>query len=580
MIKNVNFSRWSRWALCLFAFSLPYELDTPLLQVGVFAVTNVEIVFCLFLLLTLFSVVQNGKRPFLPPRYWGWLGLFFLLLFISTAFAPEFQVNAVKATLRMLAGGVFAVAVMQIVQTRQHVRQIGIALLLGGITAIFLGTIEIWGNAELAWLALFRVKITVVGQFIRLSGPFDYANQAAMFIEATLPLLLALTWDWTHKRQPGWKHTTIKIGLFLMLLFYLEASFLTFSRASFATIAFVAGGISLLLFLRTKRQPVSTSNKTYWRWWAVAAIVTLLLTVLNPLFNNGFRFRVQQLAQEEAWYRARIIITDELQMKSGEIIQIPVSITNEGSLTWRSDGEPPIILGARWLNVETGLQHSEPRWPFATAVYPGESVTMQIPLTAPKESGTYELRWDIVQEQVTWFSEKSGLYSQTAVEVSPAIDVITPPPQSSPQQYTDPFVHKIPIPNRKTLWNIALRMVGERPLFGYGLDNYRLLYGRWLNADDWNQTIHTNNWYLEMLVSVGIVGSLIFFIWLILLIMDNIRTIWHRGDIWQTAIAAAILMFVVHGLLDFFLLFTTTALLFWLLIGLWMATKHALYNEI
>ena len=193
MIKKVDFSRWSRWTLCLLAFSLPYELDSPLLQIGAFVVTNVEIVLGLFLLLTALAVIQRGKRPFLPPRYWGWLGLFFLFLFLSTALAPEFQINAAKATLRMLVGGVLAVAVMQIVQTRQHVRHIGIALLLGGITAVFMGTIEIWQNAELAWLAPFRSKITVVGHFIRLTGPFDYANQAAMFIEATLPLLLALT---------------------------------------------------------------------------------------------------------------------------------------------------------------------------------------------------------------------------------------------------------------------------------------------------------------------------------------------------------------------------------------------------
>jgi hypothetical protein len=471
----------------------------------------------------------------------------------------------------------FALSVMQVVQTQQHIRQIGIALLLGGVTAVSIGMIEVWQNTESAWLTLFRVKITVVGHFIRLTGPFDYANQAAMFIEATLPLLLALTWEWTHKHKRGWQNTAVTSSLFFILLFYLEAAFLTFSRAGFATIIIVAAVISLWLFLRTRREHDPISDKTYWRWWAAGAVVTLLLAILNPLFNNGFRFRVQQLAQEEAWYRANIIVTDQLQMEGGETKQVFISVTNEGSLTWHSDGEPPIYLGARWFNTDTGLQHSELRWPFITAVLPGESATMQIPLTAPEEPGTYELQWDVVQEQVTWFSEKSGVYNQTAVVVSSRTELATPPGQTTEpasSQHPAAWVPKLPIPNRQTLWGVAMRMIGERPLLGYGLDNYRLLYGRWLDATDWNKTIHTNNWYLEMLVSVGIIGSLTFFTWLALLLADSMRTIWQRGDVWQTAIAAAIFTFMVHGLLDFFLLFTTTALLFWLLTGLWMATKR------
>jgi hypothetical protein len=286
------------------------------------------------------------------------------------------------------------------------------------------------------------------------------------------------------------------------------------------------------------------------------------------------------LAQEEAWYRASIVAADALQMESGATEQVSVSVINEGALTWRSEGEFPIYLGARWLNVDTGLQHGEPRWPFVTAVSPGESATVQVQLTAPEEAGTYDLRWDIVQEQITWFSEKSGLYSQTAVEVSSSsTDVVKPPAPPSAQQPAAAWVQKLPIPNRQTLWRVALRMIEKRPFFGYGLDNYRLIYGRWLDADEWNDTIHTNNWYLEMLVSVGLMGSLPFFVWLLLLVVDNLRTIWQRGDVWQTAIAAAIAMFMVHGLLDFFLLFTTTALLFWLLVGLWVATKNELYTE-
>jgi hypothetical protein len=70
-------------------------------------------------------------------------------------------------------------------------------------------------------------------------------------------------------------------------------------------------------------------------------------------------------------------------------------------------------------------------------------------------------------------------------------------------------------------------------------------------------------------------GALPFFIWLGLLGLD----LWRSGrqptaSIWQCAIVAGLLAFFLHGLLDYFLLFNATGLLFWLLVGLWLGTKQ------
>jgi O-antigen ligase len=111
-------------------------------------------------------------------------------------------------------------------------------------------------------------------------------------------------------------------------------------------------------------------------------------------------------------------------------------------------------------------------------------------------------------------------------------------------------------------------------LLGIGLDNFRLIYGRELGQTAWNESIHTNSTYLETLVSVGLIGSLPFFGWMVLMTLDIWRTLRRPSvSIWQTAVAAGILAFFIHGLLDYFLLFNTTALLFWLLIGLWFSLK-------
>jgi O-antigen ligase len=120
------------------------------------------------------------------------------------------------------------------------------------------------------------------------------------------------------------------------------------------------------------------------------------------------------------------------------------------------------------------------------------------------------------------------------------------------------------------LWRLSVQLIGERPFLGIGLDNFRLAYGRLLNADSWNETIHTNNWYLEFLVGGGLLAALPFFAWLAgegLLAWRVMRQ--PPVDPWLLAIFAGMLAFLIHGLLDFFLLFNSTGLLFWLLVGLW-----------
>jgi hypothetical protein len=59
------------------------------------------------------------------------------------------------------------------------------------------------------------------------------------------------------------------------------------------------------------------------------------------------------------------------------------------------------------------------------------------------------------------------------------------------------------------------------------------------------------------------------------MVLDIWRTLRESPvSIWQMAVAAGILAFFIHGLLDYFLLFNATALLFWILIGLWFSLKN------
>ncbi|NIQ08933.1 MAG: hypothetical protein GWO23_04380, partial [Gammaproteobacteria bacterium] len=75
-----------------------------------------------------------------------------------------------------------------------------------------------WLDQTFEFLTIFRRQPTVAGPFTRLSGSFNHANQTAMFIEATLPFLVASVWLFGRKKLlPG-----ILTGSILIIL-YLQA---------------------------------------------------------------------------------------------------------------------------------------------------------------------------------------------------------------------------------------------------------------------------------------------------------------------------------------------------------------------
>lgn len=550
----------STLSLMLLVFALPFELNSPIFSIGPLAVTNVELLLALGLLLAVLRWWQEKPRPSLP-RYWLWLFLFYGGVLLSTVLAPEHQTNSVKAALRLFSGTALALAVPQIVRSQRQLRFIVAALLAGGAIACGLGLFETFNNQPASWLTPFRDYASVVGQFVRLSGPFDYANQAAMFIEATIFFWLAWVWWLSQKNDKNWRHTAVILLLLVALLLYLEAAFQTLSRTSWAAIGLTSLIMALLI---DKGSPPRR------RLWLALATAVVILFGFNTAVSSVFRLRLQSEA-DQSWYQIQLEAPAQWQMEAQEIQQIPITIRNEGILVWQSDVPRPINLGAHWVDANSGIEYSQPRWPFPTAISPGEQASLTIPLQAPHIPGSYLLEWDIVQEEVIWFSEKNGLTTMSKVTVLASERPLTA------QTYQQRFIpeKELPIPNRLVLWTVAAQLWQQRPLTGIGLDNFRLTYGQVLGANRWNETIHSNNWFLETVVSLGLLGAIPFFIWLGLLALD----LWRGGrqpsvTIWQLAIIAGLLAFFIHGLLDYFLLFNATGLLFWSLVGLWLSTKQ------
>lgn len=560
-------SSWQRAglvALVVLALLLPFELEAPWLSLGPLQVTNVELVLGVALLLAVVSWWQDGRFALPLPRAWVVLGLWFIAaLLLSSLLAPQLRGNAVRAALRTLTGLALVPAVLPLVRTRREALWLAGGVVAGGVLAAVLGTAEVVRGAPFAWLTLFRERPTLAGPFLRLAGPFDYANQAAMYIEATLPLLVAFTVSAYRRRRRAWT-----VVLLLAFFLYVQAAFLTFSRSSFGTLLLVNVALFLYLWLTAPQQRARRRV-----WGGVAAAVALLIAgyvVVNPTF----RLRLTS-ESDSAWYRAQIDAPRELTLAADETRPVAVTLYNSGALTWRSDGINPFRLAARWYQPQTDKELAfQPRWSLQRPLPPGESMTLEVPVRAPVIGGEYELVWDMLHENVTWFDAKTDTAQRSHVTVTGDAPQRDNSAGQVSMESVDALRLEPPLPGRLSLWTAAWEQFGRFPLLGIGLDNFRLTYGSLLGLETWNETVHTNNWYVETLVSLGVIGALPFFFWLALLLLDVARTLPQRATtIWQTAVAAGLLAFLVHGLLDYFLLFNATALLFWLLVGLWLRLK-------
>jgi hypothetical protein len=545
-----------RAALLLLALALPFEMVNPWLRLGAVRLTNLEIVLLLVLTLALLAwrLEPAVTRPW--PRFWLGLGLVYLTAVILTAIlAPEFRLNALKAGLRVLGGLGLLLAVRQLIRRQDQVIMIMAALLTGGLISLSAGIVEMNRGVLLPWLALFRPEPTLAGPFLRLSGSFNHANQAAMFIEAGLPLLLALTWlAWQAQRN------LLAGGLGLVGLLYLEAALLTYSRASVIVLLFS----NLLIILLYFRWPVA-QRRLVWLSLALTGFLALLL-IGHIWYDPVFQLRWQS-EDDSQWYQVRIEAPPRLIMRAGQVTGVTLLIANDGPFTWPHAGPQPVQLGAQWLEDGDPDQLAmSQRWPLPRPLPPGDFINLTIDLEAPLFPALYQLEWDLVQENVTWFSRKSGIINSSQVEVVAATQASTAIAATRLRPPVQPL-----IPDRRTLWTVAWAQWRQRPWLGIGLDNFRLTYGRWLNAEQWDNRIHSNNWYLELLVSLGVIGTLPFFAWLISL-SDHIRRAISRPTATpvQVALAIALFAYLLHGCIDYFLMYHATALLFWLLVGLWL----------
>jgi hypothetical protein len=105
-------------------------------------------------------------------------------------------------------------------------------------------------------------------------------------------------------------------------------------------------------------------------------------------------------------------------MKVGTAATVMVTVQNTSSQTWPAGGN--FRLSFHWFRGGAQVVHDGDRTLLPSAVPPGVAVSLMAKVTAPWTIGAATLQWDMVQEGVTWFSNKGvPMSAPKSVNVTP-----------------------------------------------------------------------------------------------------------------------------------------------------------------
>ena len=530
----------------------PFELTAPLLRLPFQSVSNLEAaVLCAFVCGAAALVWSRRLPDWRTPLTQPWVALLLAML-VASLVSPVSRVNALHMTGRLAAAfGVYLLASNGVTTPARLRSALRLAVAVGVVVSL-LAILEYRGvRVVLIGLKAFRPAVSTVGAQVRAGGPLQYPTIASMYLEVVfafgLGVMLTELDAARHARAAA---------LFIALALIAEAITLTFTRAGLITMA-----TSLLLVGVTGRAQRNGGAGTA---LLAGLAVVIVLSFVGSRSADSVWLRLTSEGQE-SWYRAKVVAPPELELPTGRLTTVPITVTNTGRLPWDSQATPPMLLSYHWLAADGDrfVTFEGQRTPFPDPVLPDSTADVAVNVRAPRQPGHYRLEWDLVQEGRLWFSTEPGAVramSQATVTGDPYAGPITmtPPPR--------PTVR----PGRLVLWRAASRMFAAHPLAGVGPDNFRLAYGAYAGLAGADERTHSNNMYLEVLAGGGALVAAAF-AWLLwrsaACAIDIARRAGTACGAIAPGLAAAVLAIALHASVDSFLSFAPTYVLFSLTLG-------------
>jgi O-antigen ligase len=511
--------KWRIVAWTALVLQIPFELNRTLL-----GLSNLQWTFLALAALSA-PLLYAQRQKLIHDRTLQAAALFVAIQWAAAMYAPEFNANAIKAAIRFSAG------LLLLAMARAEAAPL---TPIWTIAAVLAAVYAMIAQAGLGIPWLFREGEFFIAQVQRLSGSFGYPNTAAAYFSMSLPLV------WSSLRRPLFRWSAA-ILLWCALI-------LTFSRGAAAAvlIAAIAGILLSWRNLSDRRMPAGLM---------VSGIAASFVTVpFTPYFTYMFT-RWSTSNPPAALYTPA---WNALRQQPDVPDQIPLRIQNLGTIPWLAKGRGQVALGYRWRNKESRkLALGAEVTNLPRDVQPGETIVVAADFRTPKTPGKYSLIVELFVRDFDWLSSAGVAPVVIEADIEPGATrsegLGLPNPGSLHPIRAGAGAPTGPVP-RMGLWKAAGRIFVAHPL-GVGPDNYRLQYGKFLGLASWNTNIYSNSLYLELLTGSGLLGLAGF-----LLIVISIRP---RA----TAAYLALVVFLVHGLVDVFLMTTPIYFAFWILVG-------------
>jgi len=535
--------------VALLAIVAPFELTAPLVRLPGQSISDLEVAMLAAFLTWGGAVFACGARPeWRTPLTAPWLALL-IACGVAAVSSQVSRVNALHMTGRL--GAAFGVYLLtaNAMTTRARVRAV-LALALGaGVLVSALAVLEyLQVPAVLRFLTLFRPGLSTVGAQVRAGGPLQYPTIASMYLEIVFAFGVGLL---VMELEAGRRATVWLVLAALVLV--AEAITVTFTRAGVIT---AIATLAIAAAAQWRRRGLDGSVRVV--GLLTAAVIVVFFGSRSP---ESIRLRWTTEGQA-AWYRAAIHAPDTVAVVTGRNQLIPLSVTNVGRLVWNSQAAPPIYFSYHWLDATSDrvVAFEGVRTPFDRPVSPGETVSLAARVRAPDHAGAFRISWDLVQDGRLWFTTEPGAVVQTSRANVSGDEPLAPMPTFAPPRPTTR-------PGRFQLWRAALAMFATHPVVGVGPDNFRLSYGRYAGIATPDPRTHSNNMYLELLADTGLVGAAAF-AWLL----------WatRACKVTNIGVVCALVAIALHGLVDSFLSFGPTYVLFALTLGLACAEARGL----
>ena len=565
------------WALpasvMLVAAVAPFERALPGSAFG-FTLTTVE--------LTIVIALATGAIAWMrQPAAFAWrtpislpLAAIVTSALVAAVAAPEFQGNAARVAARLVIAVLLFILVANVARSDRAAKQIAAVLLA---SASLVGVIAVLELAQVPWvlnaLKAFRPGFHVVGGQLRATSTLFYPTIASMFLEVAFAL--GLVWLSSPRHRSGQASRLAFAGLVLTGAGVVA----TFTRSGLITITLSLALYGATLYLRRKQPGRRSLGEGGWgrdhRRLAVLALVLVALVLMSR--SPQMLMARMSVEGSQDWYGALYDAPRQLTMRPDSFNEVEVTLSNEGRLTWQSTTTPPFALSYHFLKADNEdlVLFDGLRTPFAQPVEPGDEVLVRARVRAPGYPGTYLLIWDVVQEHRTWLSLE-GVYPGRSI-VSVEGPPVGPPLPSRGRMPSG--VMRMP---RSVLWETAFGIAREHPLAGIGPDNFRHVYGRRLGLAAWDERVHANNSYIEVLVGMGAVG-LSATAWLMFAALRSGTRALVDASESRLPIAAASFAacaaIAVHALVDSFLTFTPTYAVFAIAAGLLFTARSSPAGE-